>query len=223
LNNKQEQDCFINYCELFPKEMLLVRVKSGGAKVQGHFTYLANDLFQIESDSPVEGMRDGCLHDLTDLPSKYSYVKEGSVTKECQKEAKTLLQEMYKAALLFERKRQVIQKILLDAIEKGNEQYAGLRRPENAIDEAFGIDLKGHVRKIDTADLAQFKDSRTAEECRDFHILNRIAFRCHFEYKTTISHPLLAKLLEKNYGVSFIYSNVLEEIIFQRSSSSKSI
>ena len=184
--------------------------------VQGHFSYLAPDLFQIESDSPFSGLRDGYFECLPELLAEYWYVRDSRITRKCQKEAKGLLRELYRAALLFKKKRSSLQKILLDAIEQGNEYYATLGSTNSEIDEAYGIDLKGQVRRIGADELAKFEDTRSFEERRDFFILNRIASQCYFTFKTPIRRPVLAQLVERHFEVKLLCSDPVQQTISER-------
>lgn len=119
----------------------------------------------MQIDQPYSDLRDGYINDLPEIPKKYWYAKDNQLTKRCRKEAKKLLVELYHATFLFEHERQALQRILVDAIEQGNEYYASRDTPNRDIDEAFGIDLKGRVRKItDPDELAQLEDTRPFEQ-----------------------------------------------------------
>ena len=217
MTGEQKREGFTNYCAVLPKDQLLIEAASHGcARIQGHLTYLASDLFQIESDSPFSGLRDGYFECLPELSAEYWYVRNGKITRKCQKEAKGLLRELYQAALLFEKQRSILQKILLDAIEQGNEYYSTLGTTNTEIDEAFGVDLKGHVRKIGADELAKFKDTRSFEERRDFFILNRIVSQCYFSFKTPIRRPALAQLVEEHFDVKLLCSDPVEQEISWR-------
>ena len=217
MTGEQKREGFPDDCAVLPKDQLLIEAASHGcARIQAHFTYLASDLFQIESDSPFSGLRYGYFECLPELSEEYWYVRDSNITRKCQKEAKALLRELYRVALLFEEQRKNLQKILLDAIEQGNEYYSTLGTTNTEMDEAFGVDLKGHVRKIRADELAKFKDTRSFEERRDFFILNRIASQCYFTFKTPIRRPVLAQLVERHFEVKLQCSDPVEQEISRR-------
>jgi hypothetical protein len=195
-----------------------LHTSSKGTKIAGHITYVAHDFFQVEIDSPFSELRDGFIHDLTEVPKEYWYVQDGKITKDCRKEARRLLVELYRIASFFENERKAIQRILLDAIALGNEYYATLGTSDDEIAEAIAIDTKGRIRNItDPEMLALFKDTRSFEEQRDWHILNRFSYQVYFYHKQPIgSWATLATLIKRHYGVSLIYPDRLGEFISER-------
>jgi hypothetical protein len=80
---------------------------------------------------------------------------------------------MYKAAFLFEHKRQALQKILVTAIDLENEYYANGNSNGTSVVEAVAIDAQGHVRKITDSEELEIKGTMNPEQKRDWSILNR--------------------------------------------------
>ena len=193
-----------------------LKTKHRGVEIEGTITHAAYDFFKVQIDSPYSDLRDGSYHD-PEVPKKFWYVKDNQIKNLCRKEGKRLLVELYQAAFLFERERQALQKILLDAIEQGNEFYSRRDSHDSKIEQAFSIDLKGKARKItDPLEVEQLEDTRPYEEQRDFHILNRILLHTFFHHKPFMSRATLAQLIKRHFGITLVCPNRLEQFISER-------
>lgn len=208
----------MNHCALIGEDKLKIRARHNGVHITGRFVFLEYNVFQIEITEPFSGIKDGCFTDLPQISEKYWYYKDDRITKLCLKEAKRLLIELYQVASFFDREQKAIQRVLLDAIEKGNESYAHyMSHPDHTPVEGYAIDRKGNVRTIPHEELAQHVDPRSPEEQRDFYILCSILFSALFINNNVFANwANLSHLINKHFGIKLIHSDKLRKFISRR-------
>jgi hypothetical protein len=209
----------MNRCVLLDENKLKIKAKHNGVRITGRFLYVESNAFQIEITEPFAGISDGYFSEAPTIPEKYWYYRDNRITKLCLKEAKRLLTELYQVASFFERERKAIQRVLLSAIEKGNEHYAFIVTHDNKPVEGYAVYMKGNARAIPAEELAQHVDPRSPEEQRDFVILNGIQFSLFTEYNIFANRATVAHLIDKHFGIKLLHRDRLAEFISQRQES----
>jgi hypothetical protein len=213
----------MNHAATLPPDELLISAMHHKTSIRGHYTSIDFDHFEIEIDKPFSTLRDSYIHDLPEVSQMDWYFNDGHITKRCRNEAKKLLIELYKAALLFDHERQALKKILLDAMEQGHDHIADIFDPERVIDEAFGINLREQIQKTTDPDgLGRLKDDRPYEQQRDEFVLNRISYQVFFKHKVRVSRATLAQLIQMHFNVKLICSGQLDEGVSERQQTKRS-